>query len=144
MAVDGIGLNICFDSCFPHVIRETARLGPSVVALPTIDPPSKKGFIAAIHAAYTPFRAAENGVAIVRADGYAHSMIIDSRGKIVAETGEGDQTLVAAAHVGPHWTVSKLLGDWFLALCGILFLAPVVRNLAARFKRLDHDAGELL
>ncbi|CAN5543619.1 hypothetical protein BH11ARM2_BH11ARM2_27240 [soil metagenome] len=72
VAAGDVGLNICFDSCFPSVIRDTVKLGATVIALPTIDPPSTNHFLAAVHAAYTPFRAAENGVAVVRADGYAY------------------------------------------------------------------------
>jgi len=144
VAVDGVGLNICFDSCFPQVIRETARLGPPVVALPTIDPPGANGFLAAFHSAYTPFRAAESGVAIVRADGYARSMIVDARGKIVAEAGMGDEVISAPALIGPRWTVSKLLGDWFLWFCGGLILWPSAAKLAARFKRRDDVAVKLL
>lgn len=123
-----IGLNVCFDSCFPSIIRETAQLGTSIVALPTIDPPSTHNFIAAIHAAYTPFRAAESGVAIVRADGYAHSMVCDSRGMITGELGPGDGILIADTAVGPRWTVSKLLGDWFLWACASLLIFGVIRQ----------------
>ncbi|MEI8283014.1 MAG: hypothetical protein WCG75_11450, partial [Armatimonadota bacterium] len=71
-----IGLNICYDSCFPYIIRETAALpGVSVIALPTIDPDSRHYFIAGMHAAFTPFRCPENGVAMVRSDGHFGSMI---------------------------------------------------------------------
>ncbi|RYG25916.1 carbon-nitrogen hydrolase family protein, partial [bacterium] len=128
VAAGDIGLNICFDSCFPFVIRDTARLGHRLVALPTIDPPSTNGFIAAIHASYTPFRAAENGIAMVRADGYANSMIVDPRGRIVAEAGTGDRILVAQTVLGPRWAPGKWLGDWWLWLCGLLLLIPYVRS----------------
>ena len=85
--IDGsIGLNICFDSCYPSVIRETAALPDvKVIALPTIDPESKNHFVAAMHAAYTPFRAAENGVSIIRADGRFGSMFVDTHGQITTE-----------------------------------------------------------
>jgi len=128
VAVGYIGLNVCFDSCFPSIIRETAQLGTSIVALPTIDPPSTHNFIAAIHAAYTPFRASESGVAIVRADGYAHSMVCDSRGMITGELGPGDGILIADTAVGPRWTLSKLLGDWFLWACAGLAMFGVTRH----------------
>lgn len=122
VAVNDLGLNICFDSCFPAVIRETAQLGTNLVALPTIDPPSTHHFVAAIHAAYTPFRCSESGVAMVRADGYAYSMVCDSRGFIVGEIGPGDGQLVSEVLVGPRWTFSKLAGDWFLWACGGLVI----------------------
>ncbi len=46
-----LGLAICYDSCFPEAMRETALL-PRVtaIALPTIDPESPSDFFAACHA----------------------------------------------------------------------------------------------
>jgi len=116
-----VGLCICFDSCFPEAIRETARLpGVSVIALPTIDPPTANYFMAGMHAAYTPFRCAESGVALVRSDGNAYSQIVDSTGRIVAEHGPGDGLLSGSVPVGRRWTVYGVLGDWFLLVCGLL------------------------
>jgi apolipoprotein N-acyltransferase len=134
--VDAIGLNICFDSCFPSVIRDTARLGARLVALPTIDPPSTNGFIAAVHASYTPFRAAESGVAIVRADGNAYSMIVDPHGRIVAEAPPGDRVMVSAVAVGSHWTIAKWLGDWWLWTCGAFVVWPLAKRLFRRSRKL--------
>lgn len=118
-----VGLNICFDSCHPSVMRDTARLpGVQAIALPTIDPPAPHHFMAAMHAAYSPFRAAELGVAIVRADGAAYSSIVDARGKIVAEASPGPNVIVAEAAPGPRFTVYREWGDWFLYVCGALVL----------------------
>lgn len=127
-AAGDVGLNVCFDSCFPSVIRETAALGASVIALPTNDPASTHRFIAAIHAAYTPFRAAESGVAFARSDSDAYSMIVDARGRIVAEAPPGDRTLVGDALVGPRWTVCRLFGDGWLIVCGGLIVWGAWRN----------------
>lgn len=114
-----IALGICFDSCYPAIVREAANLsGVRALALPTIDPESPHHFIAAIHAAFTPFRAAENGIAIARADGYAYSMIVDSSGRIVKELLPGEKTGNAAASLGRP-TIYRRFGDWFLYACGL-------------------------
>lgn len=112
-----VGLNICFDSCFPAVIRETANLEDvDLIVLPTIDPPSPHHFVAAIHAAFTPFRAAENGITIARADGYAYSQIVFPNGQTLF-------SLAAGEAVGNGWVWSRTptlysrFGDWFLYLC---------------------------
>ncbi|OJU62468.1 MAG: hypothetical protein BGO01_08275 [Armatimonadetes bacterium 55-13] len=112
-----VGLSICFDSCFPVLMRETAALpGVTMIALPTIDPPSTHHFIAAVHAAFLPFRAAENGVAMIRDDGYAYSMIVDSDGQIVFEAKDGE--VVGAANVtGRRQTMYSKIGDLFLYIC---------------------------
>ncbi|MEZ0326742.1 MAG: nitrilase-related carbon-nitrogen hydrolase [Fimbriimonas sp.] len=116
-----VGLNICFDSCFPSLMRDSARLGEvGLIALPTIDPESPHGFLAAMHAAFTPFRAAELGVAIARADGHAHSMIVTNTGEILLDLPPGLQDSAAAKiDITPRWTLYKALGDWFLYLCGV-------------------------
>jgi len=124
-----VGLCICFDSCFPESIRETARLpGVTVIALPTIDPPTANYFMAGMHAAYTPFRSAESGVAFVRSDGNAYSQIVDATGRIVAEQGPGDGVLSGRVAVGRRWTLYRVLGDWFLLVCGALVVVGYAKG----------------
>jgi len=125
VAVHGVGLDICFDSCYPSDIRETMAQGDVVViALPTIDPESPNRFIAAIHAAFTPFRAAEEGVPIARADGFSHSMIVDSSGQIVAEL-QGGQKIASAEVSAPAPTIYRRFGDWFLYLSSAAVVAGI-------------------
>ncbi len=129
-----VGLNVCYDSCFPHVMRDTATAaGSGIIALPTIDPASPYGFVAAIHSAYTPFRAAELGVAVVRADASAYSHIVGPDGRIVSELGPGvEGVLVSPVVLGGGATVYRFLGDWFLVLCALLVLATVVQRALRR------------
>lgn len=125
-----IALGICFDSCYPSIVREAANLpGVVAMALPTIDPESPHHFIAAIHAAFTPFRAAENGIAIARADGFAYSMIVDGRGRIVKLLPPGESTANVGAALGGI-TLYRRLGDWFLYLSvlSVVFGLVVYRN----------------
>ena len=126
-----VGLNICFDSCFPWVMRETANLNnPDVIALPTLDPASPNGFIQAAHAAFTPFRAAELGIPIVRAEATAWSMVVDSHGNIQRLTPIGWEGAVAeTVQSGTHQTIYRKTGDWFLVLCAILCLTPLVTKI---------------
>lgn len=115
-----LGLNICFDSCYPAVIRETASLpGVNVIALPSIDPYGSNNFIAAMHGAYTPFRAAENGVAIIKCDGMAYSQAVDASGQILAELSPGNQVKVIAVPTERRKTLYSLMGDWVLWLLGL-------------------------
>lgn len=123
-----VGLNICFDSCFPWVMRDTVRSGNAdMIALPTLDPPSPNGFIQAVHAAFTPFRAAELGVPIVRAEATAWSMVVDSRGEILRLTPIGWEGAVnEVVPGGTRETIYRRFGDWFLVVCGVVCLVPVV------------------
>ncbi|HMS55690.1 MAG TPA: nitrilase-related carbon-nitrogen hydrolase [Fimbriimonadaceae bacterium] len=133
-----IGLNICYDSCFPGIIRDTAS-NPAVnlIALPTIDPPSPHHFIAAIHAAYTTFRCAENGVSIVRVDGAAYSMAVDGRGHIVTRIHPGERATSTPVPTERIKTVYALLGDW------VLYLAPVSILIAALEAKKPHPKAGL-
>ena len=133
-----VGLNICYDSCFPYVIRETASLpNVTVIALPTIDPDSRHYFIAGMHAAFTPFRAAENGVAMARADGHFGSMIVDEHGRIVAELHDEQKSMVGTISGRRAWTLYQIIGDWFWFLCIGAVFWPLVRKV---FKRKSSDA----
>ncbi|MCH7904998.1 MAG: hypothetical protein IH944_10590 [Armatimonadetes bacterium] len=122
------GLNICFDSCFPSVMRDTASLDDvEVILLPTLDPIAPFGTMQAIHAAYTPFRAAELGIPIIRADITAYSMIVDARGVIVAEAGSGTkEVLIGTITPDSRNTIYRRFGDWFLYLCGLAAIAGIV------------------
>ncbi len=125
-----LGLNICFDSCFPRVLRETALL-PDVgaILLPTLDPPSPHGVVQAIHAAYTPFRSAELGVPIARAERTACSMITDRRGRVVARAGPGGEAIaIATVATTPRWTLYRVWGDWFLGVCAVAVVWGLVQS----------------
>jgi apolipoprotein N-acyltransferase len=133
-AEGSVGLNICFDSCYPSVIRETAALpGVKVIALPTIDPESKNHFVAAMHAAYTPFRAAESGVSIIRADGRFGSMFVNQYGTIESELKDGQATAYGWLQTNRRWTLYQTLGDWWLYLSWLVAIGyPISQALAKR------------
>lgn len=134
-----VALNICYDSCFPAIIRESANQPEvHVIALPTIDPDSKHYFMAAMHTAYTSFRAAENGIAIVRADGNFGSMIVNERGAIVAELKNQQGSKVGLITGRRVWTLAGAVGDWFLAVCLVVVFYPSLRWLVQRVKTRRH------
>lgn len=135
-----VGLNICFDACYPWVLRDTVQKGAAFIALPTEDPPSKNGIVQALHSAYMPFRSAELGVAIYRADITAYSTVTGPDGQILTELNPGEGVAVQQLPA-PHDTVYRRLGDWFLYLCIafvlIWFLAPAIVKLRKRAKKQD-------
>ncbi len=139
VTVDGTnyGLNICFDSCFPSVMRETAQIeGVSMILLPTLDPVGPSATVQAFHAAYTPFRAAELGVPIVRADTTAYSMVVDARGVIVATMGPGvEGAMVVDVDLERRDTLYRRFGDWFLLFCGFLVLAGLIKGRTSEERR---------
>lgn len=123
-----VGLNICFDSCYPSLIRETVKkVRAAIVALPCMGPESPYGVIQSIHGAFTPFRSAETGVPIVRGETSAFAMVTDSRGRIVLQAPPGYKGLAMIdVEAQPRWTLAGVLGDsvlygsWAFALGTLL------------------------
>jgi len=128
-----VGLNICFDSCYPEIIRDTASIpGTNLISLPSIDPDASNHFIAAMHASYSPFRCAEEGVAMVKSDGLAYSSFVDSFGQTLKELPPGEQVSVQSMPLQTHWTPYRQFGDWFLWLLGGLEVWAIVRAVRSR------------
>lgn len=129
-----VGLNICFDSCYPWIMRDTVREGADVIALPTLDPKSPNGFIQAAHGAFTTFRAAELGVPIIRAENTAWSMVVSSTGRITGKAPVGWEGAMARdLPRDQRVTLYRTFGDWFLWLCIAVFSGSVLLGLKGRW-----------
>jgi len=132
-----VGLSICFDSCFPGMFRETAAADVGFVALPTIDPPSPYHWIAAMHAAFIPFRAAENGISILRSDGFAYSEAVDPSGRILASLPPGERVGHIDIPTGRRWTLFQQIGDAFLGVVFLLAAWPLLVNVRGKIWNRD-------
>ncbi|WP_025229132.1 nitrilase-related carbon-nitrogen hydrolase [Fimbriimonas ginsengisoli] len=122
-----VGLNICFDSCWPGLLRQTAMPGDvRLIVVPAIDPPSPYHWVAAMHAAFTPFRAAENGVSIARADGIAYSTVVDGSGNVLQTLLPGEASIQVPTPIGRRWTLYRLIGDLLLWIFGGLVLYALI------------------
>jgi apolipoprotein N-acyltransferase len=114
---------ICYDQDYTDTTYKMARQGAQLVAVPSND----WGGIADKHYAHTVFRAAENRVAMVKADGGFDSAIIDPHGRILSlavEREGGEATVISDVALGSgQGTLSSHLGDWFgwLSLAGLIF-----------------------
>ena len=117
--VGRVGMLICFDTCFPPGVRQSARGGTQILAVPNYDPPTPGATLHHLHAAVDPFRAVENGVAIVRADPNGRSQILDPQGRTVVEAPlYRAEALVADVPLGSgSGTLYTRLGDWFAYAC---------------------------
>ena len=103
---------ICYDLDYTDTTRKMAAQGAQLVGVPSNDWSS----IADKHYTHVVFRAIENRVAMVKADGGYNSAIIDPRGRIIelAVIPEGGEaTLVADVKIGDgRGTINTRLGDW--------------------------------
>ncbi|MBW3621869.1 MAG: hypothetical protein KY468_00490 [Armatimonadetes bacterium] len=118
------GLAICYDTMFTEVVRSLARRGAQIALVPNLDPWASRGALHALHAAVTVFRAAENGIPLVRSEYRGYSMIVDGRGRILQDAGLATPSVVVAdvtlpSHPGTLYT---RLGDVFPPACLLLLV----------------------
>ncbi len=120
-----LGTIICYDLDYTDTARKLAAQGAQLIAVPSNDWYS----IGDKHFAHVIFRAVENRVAMVKADGGFDSVIVDPYGRIRAlksGTYNREATLVADVQIGNgRGTLTTHLGDWvgWLALAGLLFFS---------------------
>jgi len=118
-----LGTIICYDLDYTDTVRKLAAQGAQLIGVPSND----WGSIADKHFTHVVFRAVENRVALVKADGGFDSAIIDPYGNILALAAfpkGGEATLVADVPLGNgRGTLALLLGDWmgWLGLAGMIF-----------------------
>ncbi len=118
-----LGTIICYDLDYTDTARKLAAQGAQLIGVPSNDWSS----IADKHFTHLVFRAVENRVALVKADGGFDSAIINPYGQILSLAAfpqGGEATLVADVQLGDgKGTLSSLLGDWtgWLGLAGMIF-----------------------
>jgi apolipoprotein N-acyltransferase len=129
-----VGTRICYDAEYPAGFRAARRAGVQVMAIPARDWPG----IEAAHAAPVPYRASENGLAVVRATRGGRSLIVDPHGGIVAQAdddGGGDVVLVADVPVPGQSgaTLYGRFGNWPVVMAVMVLVAAA---LGATFGRV--------
>lgn len=126
-AAGDIGIAICFDTVFPDVVRQLAQQGAKVIAVPNHDPPVVGFLLHHLHAAFLPIRAAENLVAIVKADSTGLSQVIHWTGQIVAEAPLGKSAILRAMIALPQTKgyFYTAFGDWFVVSCALMAIGTV-------------------
>lgn len=108
-----VGANVCFDSIFPSVMRETTRSGASVLVLVTNDGWYKRTMALRQHLAHGILRAVENRRPFLQAANTGVSGIVDHNGRILAVAPAWEQA-VAEASIIPQTGLTPYTryGDW--------------------------------
>ncbi len=108
-----LATGICQDDFFPDLLRQAGRSDVDILLLPSSDWESA----AAWHAHQAPFRAVENGAALVRATRQGISLATDDQGRLLGYKPDyfvaADQTLVTSVPTRGHDPAYVLLGDSF-------------------------------
>jgi apolipoprotein N-acyltransferase len=121
---------ICFDADFPALVRQAGSANADILLIAAND----WAAIATRHAEMARFRAAENGVVLIRAAAKGRSSFADGNGRVLAQS--GDALLVAT--VTPGWwpTFYPLIGDAFAWLCLSVVVIAGAWRLSRRQKTL--------
>jgi apolipoprotein N-acyltransferase len=118
-----LGTIICYDLDYTDTARKLAAQGVQLIGVPSND----WGGIADKHYTHVVFRAIENRVAMVKADGGYDSAIVDPYGRIQALASfpeGGGATLVSDVLIGTgKGTINTVLGDWvgWVGIAGMVF-----------------------
>lgn len=109
---------ICFESAFPGYCAEFCRRGANFLIVITNDMWFGPSSLPYQHAQMSVFRAVENRVPVLRCANTGVSMIIDSYGRIQAETGTFEKELICGT-IAPVKSTSfyNRHGDWLPGLC---------------------------
>lgn len=126
-ARDHVGLANCMDLNFPAPIRDYARAGARLMAVPAADE-FGNGWQ---HSRMGLLRGVETGLSVAWAAQWGTPMISDPWGRVLAERDtEGTRQPFVAAFAdvpsGPGPTVYARFGDWFAWLCLALAAAGLV------------------
>jgi apolipoprotein N-acyltransferase len=126
----GMAMAICKDMDFPETIRQDARTGLKLVAVPAWD----FGADAWLHARLAIMRGVENGFAVVRAANRGLLTASDAQGRLIARKAVSPdhmEWILADLPLGPGPTLYTRMGDVFpwtsLALTFVLAAAAIVR-----------------
>jgi apolipoprotein N-acyltransferase len=132
---------ICQDDFFPALVRQAGAADVDILLVPSSD----WGSVAAWHAQQAPFRAVENGTALVRPTRQGISLATDGQGRLLGHKPDyfvsDDQTMVVSVPTRGDTTVYSVVGDvvGYAIAVGLLVLAGAA--LRPRGRRQDRDAG---
>ena len=134
-----LGLAAGPDGTYTDTLARLARMGAALVAIPTHD----WAAYTAPHIRHLRLRAAEHGVAVVKADWRYGSVVIAPDGRIVAGTSldrAQEELLVADVGPGRPGTLYTLTGDW-MGVVSLGALAAMLLGSAALAVRDRRASG---
>ncbi|UCD56028.1 MAG: apolipoprotein N-acyltransferase [Candidatus Hydrogenedentota bacterium] len=141
---------ICFENSFPHLVRESARLGAGFLVQLTNDGWFGQTAQPRQDVAIAVFRAIENGATLVRGTNTGISCFIDPWGRIsgMVHTPWGEVVFARGISVETistvaHDTFYKTYGDVWVLACGVALVALLGLCLYMRSSKLGTGEKEL-
>jgi apolipoprotein N-acyltransferase len=132
---------ICWDTDFPAVVRQAGQQGVDILLSPAHDWEA----LDPVHGQMTAFRAAENGMTVVRIADQGFSLVTDPYGRTLAAGSHfaGQRTLVAAVPTSGTATIYAATGDalGWLSVVGLVALAVWAIMAGRRARSAAHSGG---
>lgn len=118
-----LGPFICYESVYPQYPRAMTRAGADLLVTQSNDAWFHSRAAMEQHLAAVVLRAIENGRPVARATTNGITCLLDSRGRILARAAPDEAAFVVfALPLTQETTLYTRLGDWFVALCGIIVI----------------------
>jgi apolipoprotein N-acyltransferase len=122
-----LGALICFESAFPDLSRQYARLGADALVVLTNNRSYRRSANSAQHLAMGQFRAAETGRPLLQAAISGISAVVDHRGAVRAQTELFEPTvLVGEVTTYQGRTPYTRMGEWAVAASALLLAGSLV------------------
>ena len=144
MPVEGhrVGTFICYESVFPHLVRQFVARGSEVLVNLSNDGYFGRSAARYQHLLIARMRAAENRRWILRATNNGVSVAIDPAGRVRQRLAEYEET---SARLGFSYesetTFYTRFGDWFAWLCLLSGLAAVLLSQRPVYKHEPTHEG---
>ncbi len=129
---------VCFESAFPDMSRQLAKLGADVIVVQSANTTFQESWLPDQHASLAAMRAAESGRPVVHATISGVSAAFDAYGRRLAWVDANHVgSWAAEVPLGSRRTLYASLGDWVpvASACGVLALAFLIAGPKSRVFR---------
>ncbi len=131
---------ICFDSIFPALARESTADGAEILLVATNDSWFSDSIGVYQHKAQSVFRSVENGKYTLRSAATGISCVIDSNGRVLAESEPlTTATVTAEAKMLTQRTLYSYIGDTFVYLCIAFVILPLCFEIYSKIKHKNSE-----
>jgi apolipoprotein N-acyltransferase len=138
-----VGTPICFENAYPDLFRRFVHAGAQVMVVTTNDSSFLLSVASKEHLIMSQLRAVETGRWVVQAAISGHSAVVDTRGRVVAETGLFVPTILERTIPGSNARTAYVrFGDWFPWACGLAVIAALALAVASSRRRGGGGVGE--
>jgi apolipoprotein N-acyltransferase len=138
-----VGALICFESAFPSLARQYARMGAGALVVLTNNRSYRRSANSAQHLAMGQFRAAETGRPLLQAAISGITAVVDHTGRVAAETGLFEPTvLVGEVMTYQGSTPYTVTGEWVVVASAVLLAVALANGRRRRPDRLMGDGRD--